>query len=79
MSEVIHTPSFPDDADEFAILTFRRREFRVRAGQTVREAMTQCGVRPEEVLVTRRGELIDDSAILQPGDRIKLLPTISGG
>ncbi len=79
MSDVTHTPSSPDDADEFAVLTFRRREFRVRAGQTVREAMMQCGLQPEEVLVTRNGELIEDSVLLQAGDRVKLLPTISGG
>ncbi|GIV81183.1 MAG: hypothetical protein KatS3mg051_0537 [Anaerolineae bacterium] len=51
----------------------------MRAGQTVREAMMQCGLQPEEVLVTRNGELIEDDVRLQAGDRVKLLPTISGG
>jgi len=73
------TPTADDQASDMAILTFRRREFPVRAGQTVREAIVQCGLQPDDVLVTRNGELIDDTAMVQPGDRIKLLPTISGG
>jgi|AMZC01.1.fsa_nt_AMZC01006579.1_2 sulfur carrier protein ThiS len=79
MSDVTSAPSSADDADKFAVLTFRRREFRVRAGQTVRQAIVQCGLQPEEVLVTRNGELIEDDVLLQTGDRVKLLPTISGG
>lgn len=79
MSRVAPTSPSADNADEVAILSFRRREFRVRAGQSVREAMVQCGLQPEAVLVTRNGELIEDDAILQAGDRVKLLPTISGG
>jgi sulfur carrier protein ThiS len=79
MNQVSATLSSAGDADEIAILSFRRREFRVRAGQSIREAMLQCGVQPEAVLVTRNGELIEDDVILQPGDRVKLLPTVSGG
>ncbi|GAB4416764.1 MAG: hypothetical protein Kow00106_12470 [Anaerolineae bacterium] len=79
MNQVSATLPSAGDADEVAILSFRRREFLVRAGQSIREAILQCGLQPEEVLVTRNGELIEDDVMLQPGDRVKLLPTISGG
>lgn len=73
------TPIADDQTSDMAILTFRRREFRARAGQTVREAIVECGLQPDDVLITRNGELIDDTTMVQPGDRIKLLPIISGG
>lgn len=66
-------------ASALAVLLFRRREFAVRPGLTVREAMLQCGVQPDTVLVTRDGELIDDETVLRAGDRVKLLPVSSGG
>ncbi|MGQ9848991.1 MAG: MoaD/ThiS family protein [Aggregatilineaceae bacterium] len=73
------TPITDDQASDTAILIFRRLEFRARAGQTVREAIVECGLQPDDVLITRNGELIDDTTMVQPGDRIKLLPIISGG
>lgn len=73
------TPIADDQASDTAILIFRRHAFRARAGQTVREAIVECGLQPDDVLVTRNGELIDDTTLVQAGDRIKLLPIISGG
>jgi len=60
-------------------LIYRRERFTVRPGITVRDAITRCGLNPEATLATRGGTLITDDVLLQPGDEIKLIATISGG
>lgn len=60
-------------------LTFRDKEFKVKAGSTARHAIEQCGLSPEATLAVKRGELITDDTILQDGDEIKLVAVISGG
>lgn len=62
-----------------ATLIFRRQEFSARPGSTVRAAIKAVGMNPEVVLATRGGKLITDEVIILPGDRIKLIATISGG
>jgi sulfur carrier protein ThiS len=62
-----------------ATLTYRRETFTVRPGITVRRAVLHCRLNPETVLATRGGALITDEVILEPGDQIKLIATISGG
>ncbi len=71
-----HTaPSTPPQAT----LIFRREEFPARPGSTVRMAIKACGLNPETVLATRGGKLITDEVLVEPGDRIKLVATVSGG
>jgi sulfur carrier protein len=62
-----------------ARLVFRDKEFEVRSGATIRDAVKQCGLSPEAVLPTRDGELITDDEILRDGDVIRLVAVISGG
>jgi sulfur carrier protein ThiS len=46
---------------------------------TVRDAISKCGLNPEQVLAVRAGKLINEATILQDGDEIKLVAVISGG
>ncbi len=64
---------------EPATLIFRRKAYPAKPGSTVRAAVQACGLNPETVLATRNGELITDEVVIEPGDRIKLVATISGG
>lgn len=52
----------------------------VEAGQSIRDAILALGMRPWLVsVVIVNGVRAQKSYILQPGDRLKLLPLISGG
>ncbi len=62
-----------------ATLVFRQETFEVPAGMTIRDAIRRSHLSPEAVLAVRDGELVTDDLRLQPGDRIKLVATISGG
>jgi len=50
------------------------------AGQSIRDVILALGMRPwlVSVVMVNRART-DKSYILQPGDRLKLLPLISGG
>lgn len=73
------TVPIPPGSAPQATLIFRREEFPARPGSTVRAAIKACGLNPETVLATRGGKLITDEVIIESGDRIKLVATISGG
>jgi sulfur carrier protein ThiS len=60
-------------------LTLREKTFEVRAGMTLRDALTKIEIQSEAVLPTRAGELITDDEILREGDDIRLIAVISGG
>lgn len=60
-------------------LTLRDKEYEVRAGMTLRDALHKVEIQPESVLPTRQGELITDDEILNDGDEIRLIGVISGG
>jgi sulfur carrier protein ThiS len=62
-----------------ATLVYRRDTFTVRPGMTVRRAIMRCGLNPETTLAVRNGELITDEVVIEPGDKIRLVATISGG
>jgi sulfur carrier protein ThiS len=62
-----------------AKLLYRKKEYIVRHGMTIRTAILKTGIQPESVLPTRNGELISEEDILQERDEIKLVPVISGG
>ncbi len=51
----------------------------MRPGIPIRKAMKILQLTPGSHLIIRRGELITDDEILQPGDVIELMPVISGG
>ena len=60
-------------------LTYRKKEYEVRAGSTARHAIESIGLDPDAVLCVKDGELITDEAILEDGDEIRLIAVISGG
>jgi sulfur carrier protein ThiS len=58
---------------------FRDKEWEVRAGMTVRDAILKVGLDPLAVLAVRDGKLINEATIVRDGDTIKLIAVISGG
>lgn len=60
-------------------LILRDREFEVRPGMTLLDALKKSSIVPESVIATRAGEMILDDEILREGDVIKLIAVISGG
>lgn len=61
------------------LLKFRKQEYVVQPGTTVREAMMKHGIQPEAVIPTRDGELITEDEIIREGQTIRLVAVISGG
>jgi sulfur carrier protein ThiS len=58
---------------------FRDKEWEVRAGMTVRDAILKVGLDPLAVLPVRDGKLINEATIVRDGDTVKLIAVISGG
>lgn len=58
---------------------YRKREWQVRSGMTVRAAIEKAGLDPYSVLALRGKKLINDQTIVEPGDDIRLVNVISGG
>ena len=62
-----------------AKLILRDKEYEVRSGMTLLDALKKSNIVPESVIATREGEMIIDDEILKDGDVIKLVAVISGG
>ncbi len=62
-----------------AKLILRGKEFEVRAGMTLLDALKKSNIVPESVIGVRDGEMIVEDEILRNGDVIKLVAVISGG
>ncbi|MCL4275267.1 MAG: MoaD/ThiS family protein [Anaerolineales bacterium] len=62
-----------------AKLILRNKEYEVRAGMTLLDALKKSNIVPESVIATRDGEMITEDEILKDGDVIKLIAVISGG
>jgi len=60
-------------------LIYRKQEWEVKPGMTVRDAIRKVGLNPEAVLAVRDGKLINENTILRDGDEVKLIAVISGG
>lgn len=60
-------------------LVLRDKEFEVKAGMTLLDALKKSNIVPESVIATRDGEMITDDEVLRNGDAIKLIAVISGG
>jgi thiamine biosynthesis protein ThiS len=60
-------------------LVLRNKEFEVKAGMALLDALKKCSIIPESVIATRNGELITEDEILKDGDVVKLVAVISGG
>jgi sulfur carrier protein len=62
-----------------AKLILRNKEYEVKSGMTLLDALKKSNIVPESVIATRNGELITEDEILKDGDVIKLIAVISGG
>lgn len=60
-------------------LTLREKEFEVKPGMMLLDALKKIDIVPESVIATRNGEMILDDEILKDGDIVKLIAVISGG
>ena len=60
-------------------LTLRDKEFEVKPGMMLLDALKKIDVVPESVIATRNGEMILDDEILRDGDVVTLIAVISGG
>lgn len=62
-----------------AKLVLRNKEYEVKSGMTLLDALKKSNIVPESVIATRAGEMILEDEILKDGDVIKLIAVISGG
>ncbi|MHC1784330.1 MAG: MoaD/ThiS family protein [Anaerolineaceae bacterium] len=62
-----------------AVLILRDKEIPVDAGKPLLKTMKGKKLIPESYLAVRDGEMITEDEIVRPGDRIQLVPVISGG
>jgi sulfur carrier protein ThiS len=62
-----------------AILILRNKEIPVDAGKPLFKILKGKNLTPESYLAVRDGEMITEDEIIHPGDRIQLVPVISGG
>ena len=60
-------------------ITYRNRNYGVKAGLTLLEALEGLGINPEGVLGIREGEMIGGDCRLEAGDEVRLVAVISGG
>lgn len=60
-------------------LILRNKEYEVKPGMQLLDALRKINVVPESVIATRDGEMILDDEILKDGDVVKLVAVISGG
>jgi sulfur carrier protein ThiS len=62
-----------------AKLVLRDKEYEVKAGMTLLDALKKSNIVAESVIATRDGEMITEDEVLRAGDVIKLIAVISGG
>ncbi|NLD72640.1 MAG: MoaD/ThiS family protein [Chloroflexi bacterium] len=62
-----------------ARIRYRKEEWEVASGMTVRSAIEKVGLDPLNVLALRDRRLVNDQTILEPDDEIRLVNVISGG
>ena len=62
-----------------ALLRYRKQEWQVNAGMTIRAAIEHAGLDPHSVLALREKRLVNDQTIIEPDDEIRLVNVVSGG
>ena len=62
-----------------ATLILRDKEYEVRPGMSLLDALKRSIIVPETVIAIPDGEMIIEDEILKDGDKIKLVAVISGG
>jgi len=62
-----------------AKVIYKKKDYPIRHGMSIRSAMLQLGIQPEAVIPTKNGELVTDDELIEEGDVVKLVAVISGG
>jgi len=62
-----------------ATIRYRKKEWQVRSGMTIRSAIEKADLDPLAVLALKEKRLVNDQTILEPDDEIRLIDVISGG
>jgi sulfur carrier protein ThiS len=60
-------------------ITYRDKNWELKANITARDAIRKVGLDPESVLVVVNGRLTTDDVVLREGDVVKLVAVVSGG
>ncbi len=60
-------------------VVLRGKEISLPGNLFVHQILKRMGLNGESVLVVRDGEVITEDTRLRPGDRIRIVPVISGG
>ena len=60
-------------------LVLRNKEYEVKPGMALLDALKKCNIVPESVIATRDGELMTEDELLKDGEVIRLVAVISGG
>ena len=60
-------------------ILLRDREYEVRSGITLRQALKELNIPLQGVIAAKGDELILEDEVLREGDEITLIPVISGG
>jgi len=60
-------------------LVLRGKEYEVKPGMNLLDALRKTDILPEGVIATRNGEMILEDEILKDGDIVRLVAVISGG
>lgn len=59
----------------------RSLELSIPVGSKVEDVLARLEIKidPDDLLITVNGQVADESQVLNPGDRVDLIPAISGG
>lgn len=60
-------------------IIYRDKEWEIRGGMTVRDAILKVGLDPEAVLALRDGKLVNEETITREDEVITLVAVVSGG
>jgi sulfur carrier protein len=60
-------------------IRYRDEEWELEEELSVREAIEEVGLSPDRLIAVRDGEIVNEDAVIQEGDEIKLLALIAGG
>jgi len=65
--------------ESIATIKYHGKEHSVRANLPLIKAVKMLKIPLNSYLIIRNGELITEDELILPGDRIEMLPVISGG
>lgn len=60
-------------------LVLRGKEYHTAADITVAQALKRIGLSPDGYLAVRNGDLLTEDQFVRSGDRLRIVPIISGG